>query len=165
MRVVSECVGEEKLILGCGVPLGPSFGVVDACRIGCDVSPHFEFNFIDKDFAEYASSSDVKMKRSATSVRVLEPSAVGVAKDGIDLVCSQIAEDKERKKELAREIATVHQQNTVPSDITVKSLKLAKENGHRIWAKIQANNSWECAGVPSRSHQSIGEDHDRRSHG
>jgi hypothetical protein len=62
-----------------------------------------EFNFIDKDFAEYASSSDVKMKRSATSVRVLEPSAVGVAKDGIDLVCSQIAEDKERKKELARE--------------------------------------------------------------
>lgn len=35
-----------------------------------------------------------------------------------------------------------------PSDITVKSLKLAKENGHRIWAKIQANNSWECAGVP-----------------
>lgn len=62
-----------------------------------------EFNFIDKDFAEYANASDVKMKRSATSVRVLEISAVGVAKDGIDLVCSQIAEDKERKKELARE--------------------------------------------------------------
>ena len=62
-----------------------------------------EFNFIDKDFAEYANSSDVKMKRSATSVRVLEISAVGVAKDGIDLVCQQIADDKERKKELARE--------------------------------------------------------------
>ncbi len=62
-----------------------------------------EFNFIDKDFAEYASGTDVKMKRSATSVRVLEVSAVGVAKDGIDLVCNQIAEDKERKKELARE--------------------------------------------------------------
>jgi hypothetical protein len=62
-----------------------------------------EFNFIDKDFAEYANSSDVKMKRSATSVRVLEVSAVGVAKDGIDLVCQQIADDKERKKELARE--------------------------------------------------------------
>ena len=62
-----------------------------------------EFNFIDKDFAEYANSSDVKMKRSATSVRVLENSAVGVAKDGIDLVCQQIAEDKARKKELAKE--------------------------------------------------------------
>lgn len=31
-----ECV-EDKIILGCGVPLGPAFGVVDACRISCDV--------------------------------------------------------------------------------------------------------------------------------
>ncbi len=62
-----------------------------------------EFNFIDKDFAEYANASDIRMKKSATTVRVLEPSAVGVVKDGIDLVCAQIAEDKERKKELARE--------------------------------------------------------------
>jgi hypothetical protein len=62
-----------------------------------------EFYFIDKDFAEYSSASEVKMKKSATTVRVSEGSAVGVVKDGIDLVCSQIAEDKERKKELARE--------------------------------------------------------------
>ena len=27
----------EALILGCGVPLGSAFGVVDYCRIGCDV--------------------------------------------------------------------------------------------------------------------------------
>ena len=27
----------EKLILGCGVPLMPAFGLVDYCRIGCDV--------------------------------------------------------------------------------------------------------------------------------
>lgn len=32
-----ECVGEDKLFLGCGVPLGPAFGVVDACRVTCDV--------------------------------------------------------------------------------------------------------------------------------
>jgi len=31
-----ECVG-DKLILACGVPLGPTFGKVDFCRIGCDV--------------------------------------------------------------------------------------------------------------------------------
>lgn len=37
MKFLRECVGEEKLILGCGVPLGPSFGIVDACRISCDV--------------------------------------------------------------------------------------------------------------------------------
>lgn len=36
MAFIRECVG-DKLILGCGVPLGPSFGRVDYCRIGCDV--------------------------------------------------------------------------------------------------------------------------------
>lgn len=36
MVFLRECVG-EKLILACGVPLGPSFGRVDYCRIGCDV--------------------------------------------------------------------------------------------------------------------------------
>lgn len=35
-----------------------------------------------------------------------------------------------------------------PSDITVKTLRFAKEKGHRIWSKIQVNNSWECSGVP-----------------
>ncbi len=28
----------EKLILGCGVPVMPAFGLVDYCRVGCDVS-------------------------------------------------------------------------------------------------------------------------------
>lgn len=60
-----------------------------------------EFHFIDKDFNAYAGESDVKIKQSATVVRVLEPSAVGVVKDGIDLVCKQIADDKDRKKALA----------------------------------------------------------------
>lgn len=36
MLLLRECVG-DKIILGCGVPLGPSFGLVDYCRIGCDV--------------------------------------------------------------------------------------------------------------------------------
>lgn len=36
MEFLRECVG-DKLILGCGVPLGPAFGKVDYCRIGCDV--------------------------------------------------------------------------------------------------------------------------------
>lgn len=30
-------VGEDALILGCGVPLASAFGKVDYCRIGCDV--------------------------------------------------------------------------------------------------------------------------------
>ncbi len=36
MEFLRECCG-DKLILGCGVPLGPAFGYVDACRTGCDV--------------------------------------------------------------------------------------------------------------------------------
>lgn len=36
MDFLRECVG-DKLILACGVPLVPSFGRVDYCRIGCDV--------------------------------------------------------------------------------------------------------------------------------
>jgi len=36
MDFARELVG-EKFILGCGVPLWPSFGKVDYCRIGCDV--------------------------------------------------------------------------------------------------------------------------------
>lgn len=37
MDLLRRLVG-DKLILGCGVPLMPSFGKVDYCRIGCDVS-------------------------------------------------------------------------------------------------------------------------------
>ncbi len=47
MDFLRECVGEDKLILGCGVPLGSAFGVVDACRIGCDASPTYD-SILDK---------------------------------------------------------------------------------------------------------------------
>lgn len=62
-----------------------------------------EFQFLDRDFLNYANSSSVKMKQSATTIKISEPSAVGAVKDGIDLVCSQIAEDKAYKKNLANE--------------------------------------------------------------
>lgn len=48
MEFLRECVGEEKLILGCGVPLGPSFGVVDACRISCDVDLKYSPKYYNK---------------------------------------------------------------------------------------------------------------------
>ena len=37
LQLIREAVGDTCLILACGVPLGPAFGVVDYCRIGCDV--------------------------------------------------------------------------------------------------------------------------------
>ena len=36
----------DGLILGCGVPLGPAFGVVDYCRIGCDASLDWENTYL-----------------------------------------------------------------------------------------------------------------------
>lgn len=45
MEFLRECVG-DKLILGCGVPLFPSFGKVDFCRIGSDVDIQFKPRFI-----------------------------------------------------------------------------------------------------------------------
>ena len=37
LELVRSAVPSEVLLLGCGVPLGSAFGVVDYCRIGCDV--------------------------------------------------------------------------------------------------------------------------------
>lgn len=47
MEFLRECVG-DKFILGCGVPLGPAFNYVDACRIGCDVNLKFGGSFYNK---------------------------------------------------------------------------------------------------------------------
>ncbi len=35
-----------------------------------------------------------------------------------------------------------------PSQITEETLSYARKLGHRIWAKVQVNNSWECSAVP-----------------
>lgn len=47
MEFLRECCG-DKLILGCGVPLGAAFGWVDACRISCDVDLKYEGKFYNK---------------------------------------------------------------------------------------------------------------------
>lgn len=47
MDFLRECVG-DKLILGCGVPLFPSFGKVDMCRISSDVGASFKDPFYIK---------------------------------------------------------------------------------------------------------------------
>lgn len=59
MDFLRECCG-DKLILGCGVPLGPSFGVVDACRIGCDA----ENSFKDKYYAAITNQEIVSTRNA-----------------------------------------------------------------------------------------------------
>ncbi|MBQ2811686.1 MAG: alpha-galactosidase, partial [Clostridia bacterium] len=47
MAFLRECVG-DKLFLGCGVPIGPAMGVVDACRISCDVDLYYDGLFFNR---------------------------------------------------------------------------------------------------------------------
>ena len=58
MDFLRECVGEDKFILGCGVPLGPCFGVVDFCRISCDV----DLSFMDKFYIKHANQEIVRTR-------------------------------------------------------------------------------------------------------
>lgn len=45
MQMLRRLCG-DKLILGCGVPLASAFGVVDYCRIGCDVGLSWNDNML-----------------------------------------------------------------------------------------------------------------------
>lgn len=47
MDFLRELVG-DKLLLGCGVPLGPCFGIVDACRISCDVDLKYSGKYYNR---------------------------------------------------------------------------------------------------------------------
>jgi len=42
MQFIRNTIGNDKLILGCGVPLIPSYGLVDYCRIGADIGLQWE---------------------------------------------------------------------------------------------------------------------------
>jgi alpha-galactosidase len=42
LRVIREAIGQESYLLGCGAPILPSVGLVDAMRIGPDISHHYE---------------------------------------------------------------------------------------------------------------------------
>lgn len=42
LEAIRRGAGEETLLLGCGMPLWPAIGLVDAMRIGQDVAPYWE---------------------------------------------------------------------------------------------------------------------------
>jgi len=47
LEAIREAAGDDAFLLGCGCPLGPAIGVVDAMRIGPDVAP-FWTNFLSR---------------------------------------------------------------------------------------------------------------------
>lgn len=70
MQFIRDCAG-DRLVLGCGVPLGPSFGLVDYCRIGCDISLDWD----DKFYMKYLSRerlSTINAIRDTISRRQLD---------------------------------------------------------------------------------------------
>jgi alpha-galactosidase len=42
LQVIREAIGPESFLLGCGAPILPSVGLVDAMRVGPDIGHHFE---------------------------------------------------------------------------------------------------------------------------
>ena len=63
MDFLRECC-RDKIILGCGVPLGPSFGIVDACRISCDAELSFKERFYTKITNQEIISAKMSMNNS-----------------------------------------------------------------------------------------------------
>lgn len=47
LSLIRECAG-DAVILGCGAPLSACIGLVDAMRIGCDVSPRWNENPLER---------------------------------------------------------------------------------------------------------------------
>jgi alpha-galactosidase len=47
LDAIRSGAGDESFLLGCGCPSGPAIGVVDAMRIGADVTPYWS-NLIDR---------------------------------------------------------------------------------------------------------------------
>lgn len=41
LELIREAAGEDVFLLGCGCPLGPAVGLVDAMRVGPDIAPHW----------------------------------------------------------------------------------------------------------------------------
>ena len=63
MDFLRECC-RDKIILGCGVPLGPAFGIVDACRISCDAELSFKERYYTKVTNQEIISAKMSMNNS-----------------------------------------------------------------------------------------------------
>lgn len=68
--------------------------------------------------------------------------------DGIEVLCVSEYSKKINRGGVDSEIIDYSISEVGPSEVTVKTLNYAKNKGHKIWAKMQINSSWECAGVP-----------------
>ena len=64
---------------------------------------HCEFILHNPDFKNYVNENKISVRQSATTMRIDSKETVAAAKNSIDIVVAAIAEEKEYKKQLARE--------------------------------------------------------------
>ncbi|KAF9434864.1 hypothetical protein BGZ76_007280 [Entomortierella beljakovae] len=72
MQMVRDWVGPDTILLGCGVPLGACFKLVDYCRIGCDVGASWDTMqryFHDREYISCFNSLTSTLSRWALSGR------------------------------------------------------------------------------------------------
>ena len=65
LEAIREGIGEETFLLGCGCPMGPAIGIVDAMRIGPDTAP----NWLPMLWNMKWASPLLKQERSIPSLR------------------------------------------------------------------------------------------------
>ena len=72
-----------------------------------------EFMMQNANFKSYVSENKISVKQSATVIKVTDNETVQVIKDTIDIVVKAIAEEREFKKQLAREKRKAKRQEQV----------------------------------------------------
>lgn len=159
MKWLRELCG-DKLILGCGVPLMPAFGLVDYCRIGCDVGLDWDdrpyMRLIHRERVSTAHSLDNTIARRQLNGRAFgnDPDVFFLRDDNIRLSASRkeylytinalfsgilLTSDNfnlydERKKELIRHVRELTQAEVikVTDEEIVYSLKGEQKTVKRI---------------------------------
>ena len=99
LEFLRSCCG-EKLILGCGVPVMPAFGLVDYCRVGSDMSLDWD----DKFFMRILHRERVSTRQSINNTvfrRQLDGRAFGNDPDVFFLRDSNLGLSKKEKNYLA----------------------------------------------------------------
>ena len=48
IKTIREAITDDSFLLGCGAPLGPCVGLVDAMRISCDTAPLWDAGYVEK---------------------------------------------------------------------------------------------------------------------
>ncbi|MBQ4425005.1 MAG: alpha-galactosidase [Lachnospiraceae bacterium] len=143
LKLLREVCG-EKLILGCGVPVMPAFGLVDYCRISCDVG----LDWNDKGIMKYIHRERVSTKQAVENTifrRQLNGRAYGSDPDVFFLREENLKLTSDEKKLVAITAALF-------STILLNSDDMSKygEKQKKAWEKIRKIRTAEDIRVENR---------------